>query len=108
MAGSAGLDKAIASLEPIISEQLAKLQSLGADVIQDDPRYGKFVVDPAYLAVLSASNGATKLIPQFKERFTRLMVNVRNELVVIEGGTVRIVEDFKAKLPKVLADSLKA
>jgi hypothetical protein len=108
MAGSATLDKAIAGLEPIISEQLAKLQALGAEVIQDDPRYSKFVIEPAYLAVLSASNGMTKLIPEFKDRFARLMVNVRDELVVIEGNAVRVVEDFKAKLPQVLANSLKS
>ena len=107
MAGTATLDKTIASLEPLISEQLTKLQALGADVIQDDPRYSKFVVEPAYLAVVAASNGMTKLIPEFKERFSRLMLKVRDELVVVEGSAVRVVEDLKAKLPRVLSESLK-
>lgn len=108
MAGAATLEKTIASLEPLISEQLTKLQALGADVIQDDPRYSKLVVEPAYLAVVAASNGITKLIPEFKERFAKLMVKVRDELVVVENSTVKVVEDFKAKLPQVLADSLKS
>jgi hypothetical protein len=36
------------------------------------------------------------------------MVKVRDELVVVEGSAVRVVEDFKAKLPQVLADSFKS
>jgi hypothetical protein len=108
MAGSAALEKAIASLEPTFTEHVSKVQSLGADVIRDDVRYAQFVVEPTYLAILSASSGATKLIPEFKDRFSRLMLRVRDDLLVLEGTTVSLVEDFKAKLPKVLTESLKS
>src|SRR6476620_4417871 len=107
LASSAGLDKALATIEPVLLEQLAKVQAAGADTIRDDVRYAQHIIEPAYLAVVAASNGVTKLIPQFKDRFGRLMVRLRDELVVVEGSAVRLVEDFKARLPGVLQDSLK-
>jgi hypothetical protein len=107
MASSGALDKAITHVEPIVREHLAKLQTLGADLVRDDVRYASLVIEPAYLAVVSASSGATKLIPQFKERFGRVMLALRDELVVIEGNAVRLVDDFQSRLPTVLANSLK-
>jgi hypothetical protein len=108
MGGAAAAQQAIAKLEPLLHEHLSKLKTIGADVVQDDLRYAKFVVEPAYLALLSASSGVTKLIPEFKERFSRLMLRVRDDLVVIDGTTVTLVEDFQARLPKVLTESFKA
>ncbi len=105
--GSGALEKAMVGLEPIVREQLAKVQTLGAEMVSNDLHYAKYVVEPAYLAVVSASNGATKLVPQFKDRFARMMVALRDELVVIEGAAVRLVEDYATRLPKVLADSIK-
>lgn len=108
MAGSAALDKAIANLEPVVTEQLAKVQALGAETLRDDARYSEHITQPAYLAVTAASHGITKLIPEFQDRFSRLMFRLRDDLVIIEDNAVRLVDDFKARLPQVLVDSLKA
>jgi hypothetical protein len=108
MAGSAAVDKALAHLEPIITDQLGKVQALGADTVQDDARFTQYIAEPAYLAVTAASNGITKLIPEFQPRFSRLMFRLRDDLFIVEGGAVRLVEDFKARLPTVLAECLKA
>jgi hypothetical protein len=105
--GDGAIEKTIATVEPVIREQLVNLQTLGAEVIQNDVQYAKFVIEPSYLAVAAATHGATKLIPQFKDRFDRVMVALRDELVVVEGTAVRLVEDFQARLPKVLAENFK-
>ena len=102
MAGSAAVDKALVHLEPVLTDQLSKLQS-----VQDDARFTQYIAEPAYLAVTAASNGITKLIPEFKPRFSRLMFRLRDDLVVVEGNAVRLVEDFKARLPVVLVECLK-
>lgn len=107
MASAAGLEKTVSSIEPVVREHLSKVKALGAEIIRDDARYAAQVVQPAYLAVVAASSGVTKLIPQFEERFGRVMLALRDELVVIEEGAVRLVDDFQARLPKVLIDSLK-
>ena len=108
MAGSAAIDKALVHLEPVLTDQLGKVQALGAETIQDDARFTQYIAEPAYLAVTAASNGITKLIPEFKPRFSRLMFRLRDDLIVVEGSAVRLVEDFKARLPAVLAECLKA
>jgi hypothetical protein len=108
MAGSAALDKALANLEPLLTEQLGRVQSFGADTLRDDARFREHIAQPAYLAVTAASHGIAKLIPEFEARFSQLMFRVRDDLVVVEENTVRLVDDFKARLPQVVAKSFKA
>jgi len=108
MASTAALEKAVASFEPVVREHLSKVQVLGAAIVRDDASYAANVVRPAYLAVVAASSGATKVIPQFEDRFGRVMLALRDELVLVEDNTVRLVEDFHVRLPSVLVNSLKA
>jgi hypothetical protein len=107
MASTAALEKAVASFEPVVREHLARAQTLGAGVLRDDASYAANVVRPAYLAVVAAASGATRLIPQFEDRFGRVMLALRDELVLIEDNSVRLVEDFHTRLPTVLVNSLK-
>ena len=108
IASSGAIEKAIASFEPIVREHLWNAQALGAAIVRDDASYAAKVVDPAYLAVVAATSGATKLIPQFEQRFGRLMLALRDELVLFEGDSVRLVDDFRTQLPSVLLANLKA
>ena len=108
MASAAALEKAVASFEPVVREHLSKVQALGAGIVRDDASYAANVVRPAYLAVVAAASGATKIIPQFEDRFSRVMLALRDELVLVDDNTVRLVEDFHTRLPAVLVNSLKA
>lgn len=107
MASSAGLEKTVASIEPVVREHLSKAHALGATIVSDDASFAAQIVRPAYVAVVAASHGVTKLIPQFEQRFGQLMLNLRDELIVIEGGVVRLADDFQTRLPQVLINSLK-
>ena len=108
MASAGAAEQAVSSFEPIVREHLAKVQALGAAIVRDDVSYAAKVVQPAYLAVLAATSGVTKLIPQFEARFGRVMLALRDELVLVEGDSVRLIEDFHTRLPSVLIESLKA
>lgn len=101
------MEKAIGAVEPIVREHLTKATTLGVASLRDDVSYGTHVVRPAYLALAAAVSGATKLIPHFEDRFTRLMHALRDELLVFEGETVRLVEDYQSRLQTVLATNLK-
>lgn len=107
MAGAGALDKAVASIEPVVREHLAKAQALGATVVADDTSYAAKVVQPAYLAVVAATSGVTKLIPQFEARFGRVMRALRDEVLLVDGDSVRLVDDFQARLPSVLIDGFR-
>jgi hypothetical protein len=108
LASAGAMEKAIGAVEPIVREHLAKATTLGVASLRDDASYVTHVVQPAYLALVAAVSGATKLIPQFEERFTRLMHALRDELLVFEGETVRLVEDYQSRLQTVLVTNLKA
>lgn len=107
MASSGAVERVVAAVEPVVREHLAKAQILGAAIVRDDVSYAAKVVQPAYLAIVAASSGATKLIPQFDTRFSRVMLALRDELVLIEGDTVRLVDDFQSRLPPVLINAFK-
>ncbi|MET0384852.1 MAG: hypothetical protein ABW321_02780 [Polyangiales bacterium] len=108
LAGASALEKALTTAEPVVAEHLAKVQALGAEVVGDDGKFASQVISPAYLAIVAASQGAAKLVPQLEERFSRIMFSLRDELVVIEGTTARLVDDFRAQLPAALSKSIKA
>lgn len=108
MAGNGALEKVLSAAEPVVTEHLAKVQALGSEIVGDDAKFTSQVVNPAYLAVVAASQGAAKLVPQLEERFTCIMLSLRDELVVIEGPTARLIENFRAQLPAALSKSLKA
>lgn len=107
LASAGAVEKAVGAVEPIVREHLSKATSLGVASLRDDTSYGTHVVRPAYLALVAAVSGATKLIPQFEERFTKAMHALRDELLVFEGETVRLVEDYQTRLQTVLVASLK-
>ena len=106
LASAGVMDKAVVALEPIVREHLGKVHSLGVATVRDDASYAAHVVKPAYLAVVAAVSGATKLIPQFEERFSGIMHALRDELLVFENDSVRLVEDYQPRLRALLSSKL--
>jgi hypothetical protein len=105
---SAGVsEKVVGTVEPIIREHVAKAQALGIASVRDDATYLAHIVQPAYLSVLAAASGATKLIPQFEERFKKVMHALRDELLIFEEDKVRLVEDYQTRLQALLLNALK-
>lgn len=108
LASGTAIEKAVEAVEPIVREHLSKVQALGVASVRDDTSYAAHIVRPAYLSVVAAVSGATKLIPQFEERFSRIMHALRDELLVFEDDSVRLVEDYQSRLQALLVSSFKS
>jgi hypothetical protein len=107
--GEATINKAVNEFGPIVTEKLSTLLHLSPTEIEDDAQFKSHFIDPTLLALKAASSGAIALIPKFDDRFTRAMLHLRDELIVIEKGkdTVSLVPDVANRLPGVFLEGLK-
>lgn len=101
------IDKAIDKFAPALTEHLDKIKSLKPSEINDDAKFETLIIKPMLLSISGASGGVTKLIPKFDSRFTAAMFHVREELIVVDGEKVILVEDGQSRLPKVLVEGFK-
>ena len=107
MAGGAAAQKVVEHITPALQPHLDKIKDLNPDVVQDDDRYKQTIVTPALTAVAAGSGGVTAMLPKFSEKFTNAMLHLRDELIVVEGGAVRLVDGFQQRLPAVLMAGIK-
>jgi len=105
-AGDAATTKATRMLEPHIQPILGKMRTLSPACISHNESYTNKVILPAKIAVLAATSGLSKLIPQFDEKFNHCMFHLRNELVDLSGDTVKLIPNFKEVLPVALKEGL--
>ncbi len=105
--GGGAIDKAVEKFAPALNEHLDKIKSLKPTDVNDDGKFDSLIIAPMLVSISGASGGVTKLIPKFNDRFKTAMFHVRNELIVIEGDKVTIVEGGQAKLPTVLVEGFK-
>ncbi len=107
MAGEGAMKKAVDAVSPALNEHLEVVRELDPAQVRDDETFRARVIQPALLAVTAASSGLTSLVPRFEERFARALFHLRNELVVVEDGSVRLADDFQGRLPGVLMEGLR-
>ena len=105
-AGDLALKSALEKYSHRIAEKLPELTTLKAADVRNDARYHSGVVAPALAKVVTASNGATRLIPDFDQRFARAMLHLRNQLVVIDESRdkVSLVPGYEARVNDVLLE----
>jgi hypothetical protein len=107
--GESAIRAAIDSYSPRINEKLAQITSLPVAQVKDDARYHSAVIAPALAAVLASSSGATKMIPNFEQRFKRALLHVRDQLVIVDEANdkVSLVPDYRARVSDVLIEGFK-
>lgn len=107
--GESAIRAAIDSYSPRINDKLAQITTLKPADVTDDTRYHQAVIAPALAAVLASSNGATKIIPNFEQRFTRALLHVRKQLVIVDeaNGKVSLVPDYRTRISDVLVEGFK-
>jgi RecA-family ATPase len=105
--GGGTIDKAVDKFAPALNEHLDKIKTLKPTDVKDDGKFDSLIIAPMLLSISGASGGVTKLIPKFDDRFKTAMFHVRNELIVVDGDSVKLVEDGQSKLPKVLVEGFK-
>jgi len=105
-AGDLALKSAVEKYGSRIAEKLPELTTLKAADVRDDAIYHSRVVAPALSKVVAASNGATRMIPDFDRRFARAMLHMRNQLVVIDVASdkVSLVRGYEARVNEVLLE----
>jgi len=103
----ATVQKAVDAITPTLTEHLEKVRTLEPGVVRDDASYSELFVQPALLAIGASSGGVTSLIPRFNERFKEVMLRLRDELLLLDGERVELVEDFRERLPQVVLAGLK-
>jgi hypothetical protein len=108
MASSGALDKAVGLLSPGMQQNLDQIKQYNVSDMQDDDKFGALVSKPALIAFTASAGGVTKLIPGFDDKFMRMMVHLRNELIDLSGDFPKLQDGFQEKLPAVLMDGLKA
>lgn len=102
MAGTAATDKVVEKVLPLVNEHLSSCIQLGAPLLKQDDAFSEKVIGPAYLATIAATGGATSIIPQFKDRFSKAFFVLRDDLLVFNNGGVALADDFTARLPTTL------
>ncbi len=107
--GESAIRAAIDSYAPRINDKLGQIATLKPADVTDDARYHKAVIAPALAVVLASSNGATKMIPNFEQRFTRALLHVRKQLVIVDeaNDTVSLVPDYRARIGDVLVEGFR-
>lgn len=105
--GGGAIDSAIEKFAPALQEHMDKIKSLQPADVQDDEKFTTMIVKPMLMSISASSGGVTKLIPKFETRFTGAMMHVRDELIIVDGSTVKLAEGSMDKLPKVLLEGFK-
>ena len=108
MASGGALDKVVGMLSPELQGTLESIKQYNVTDLQDDEKFGGLVSKPALMTFTASAGGVTKLIPGFDDKFMRMMLHLRNELVDLSGDIPKLQDGFQEKLPTVLMDGLKA
>jgi hypothetical protein len=108
MASSGALDKVVGLLGPEMQQTLESIKQYNVSDLQDDEKYGVLVSKPALLTFTASAGGMTKMIPGFDDKFMRMMLHLRNELIDLSGDFPALQDGFQEKLPTALLDGLKA
>lgn len=108
-AGDVAIKSAIDKYSQRIAERLPEITTQKAADVRDDARYHALIVAPALSKVVAASNGATRLIPDFDQRFSRAMLHVRDQLVVVDAAAdkVSLVRGYESRVSEVLLEGFR-
>jgi hypothetical protein len=107
--GESAIRSAIEKYSQRITEKLPEITKLTPADVRDDARFHSSVIAPALAKVVTASNGATGFISNFDQRFSRAMLHLRNELVVVDeaSGKVTLVPGYESRVSDVLQEGFR-
>lgn len=103
LAGNSAAQKVIDMIAPGLKDKLlSTLEDASPSAIANDDNFDSKVIEPVKLSIVAASGGVTKMLPGFDAKFKIAMLHLRDELLVLDGEAVALVNDFDKKLPDVL------
>jgi hypothetical protein len=108
IASNGAVDKVAGSISVYIKDQLKSISTFNVSDLKDDDKYSKMITKPALTAINAGSGGLTKIIPGFKNKFIKMMLHLRNELIDLKGEKPKLKDGFKKNLPNILITGLKS
>ena len=101
------IDKVTQMISPIIEDKIDIIKNMGVETLNNDEKFHEKFSDKIYSLLALSSAGVIKIIPFFKKKFYASMIEVKNEIVEIDGEEISIRPDFKEKLPQAVLRGLK-
>ncbi len=101
------IDQVAQMISPIIEDKIDIIKSMGVETLNNDEKFHEKFSDKIYSLLALSSGGVIKIIPFFKKKFYASMIEVKNEIVEIDGEEISIRPDFKEKLPQAVLRGLK-
>jgi hypothetical protein len=103
------IKSAIDSYADRVSLKLEEVTKLNASDVSDNQHYHTYVIAPALTAVIASAGGATKLIPNFEQRFAKALLHTRDQLVIVDtaNNKVSLVQDYKSRISDVLIEGFR-
>ena len=92
---------------PIIEDKIDIIRTMDVETFNNDEKFHEKFSDRIYSLLKLYSGGIIKIIPFFKKKFYASMIEVKNEIVDINGEKVSIRPDFQEKLPQAIMRGLR-
>jgi len=92
---------------PIIEDKIDIIRTMDVETFNNDEKFHEKFSDRIYSLLTLYSGGIIKVIPFFKKKFYASMIEVKNEIVDINGEKVSIRPDFQEKLPQAIMRGLR-
>jgi hypothetical protein len=92
---------------PIIEDKIDIIKTMDVETFNNDEKFHEQFSDRIYSLLTLYSGGIIKVIPFFKKKFYASMIEVKNEIVDINGEEVSIRPDFQEKLPQAIMRGLR-
>ena len=108
-AGQAAFEQ---ELKVRLQDKVELFRNLKPSDVHDDAKYSALVVHPLWLFTKlqcgAALAAAQKMIDvNIEERFGRGLFHVRNELIKVEDGSVKLVPDFNERLAPTIMQAIR-
>jgi len=107
--GDSAIRSAINTYADRISQKLEEVTRLAPADVSDDARFRNKVIAPTLIVVVASASGATKLIPNFDQRFDRAMLHVRDQLIIVDtaNNKISLAPDYKSRVGDVLVEGFR-
>ncbi len=94
-----------------ITEKLETFKDLKPSDVQDNEKYNSIIINPLWEAVKLQSGGAITAASKFidvEAKFKQGLLNIRDELIQVEGEKVALDPDFQSKAVPTLISAFQS
>jgi len=93
-----------------IKQKVELFKNLKPSQVNDDPFYQQLIISPLWALVKAQSGGTVTALQKFVDvegKFKNALLDVRNELVMVEGEKVSLHPEFENKVGPTFLEAIK-